>query len=470
MSAITIKVRRFVSCRGPCIDRHQNIEVMAPVRGRIGHSRPIPGMACALANVFMMLLLNLALLSTVQAMDLAIAETRVDKAYAEFNVTGKGVLVAIMDRGIDWQNNDFRNENGTTRIEYIFDLTDDRGANSATNPFRVGTIYTKKEIDQALATRTNLPTRDAHGHGTTTAGIACGNGRNSPGRKYHGIAPNAAMIVVKICSDGIPAHGQEPAEPYFWKAERVLVAIDFIREKAAELRLPCVMVLNIGSQGGPTDGTSELCRRIDETVGPGKPGLIFVTGPGDEGTNRKHRRTTVLNGKTVPVGTIWDGASAQFNICPGDYVNRTHWMDVDGVPRSHLQEGKVGEIWKLSSVGPTADGRVGIDFCAPGDSVFTTYNPRSHWATFRFNLIHDGNGGYGRASAVSAANPLAAGIVALMLEAHPELDAPTAKHILQSTARADRFTRVVPNIRWGYGKVDAYAAIKMAKEQFEGGR
>jgi hypothetical protein len=198
-------------------------------------------------------------------------------------------------------------------------------------------------------------------------------------------------------------------------------------------------------------------------VGPGKPGLVFVTGPGDEGVNRKHNRTTILNGVKVPVGTIWDGASARFNICPGDYVNHTDWTDIDGIPRSHSNEGRVGEIWKLSSIGPTADGRLGIDFCAPGDSVFTSYNPRSYWATFRFNLIQDGRGLYGRASAVSAANPMTAGIIALMLEANPKLDAVAIKRILQQTARKDQFTGTSPNVIWGFGKVDGYAAIAMAK-------
>jgi subtilisin family serine protease len=397
-------------------------------------------------------------------MDLARQETGVDKAVAEFNVTGRGVLVAIMDRGIDWRNTDFRDEHGSTRIEYIYDLTDDSGAQAAQNAYGVGTIYTKAQIDQALTTGTTLRIRDAVGHGTTTAGIACGNGRARPDLKFRGVAPAASMLVVKICCDETPAHDSEAAERHFWKPERVLVAIDFVAAKARELRLPCVMVLNIGSQGGPTDGTSELCRKIDQTVGPGKPGLIFVTGPGDEGTKRKHDRTTVLQGVRVPVGTIWDGASALHNICPGDYVIRTHWTDVDGQPRSHADEGKVGEIWKGSSVGPTADGRFGIDFCAPGDSVFTTYNPKSHWATFRFNLLEGGNGLYGRASAVSAAAPMAAGILALMLEVNPRLDAIAARRILQDTSRRDAFTGRTPNSTWGYGKVDAYAAIKMAKQ------
>ena len=74
------------------------------------------------------------------SMDQARVETRVDDAVATFGVTGKGVIVAILDRGIDWRNNDFRNTNGSTRIAAIFDLTDDSGSSSPANPYGVGTI------------------------------------------------------------------------------------------------------------------------------------------------------------------------------------------------------------------------------------------------------------------------------------------------------------------------------------------
>lgn len=526
------------------------------------------------------------------AMDMARVEARVDQAVQEFGVSGKGVLVAIMDRGIDWENADFRNEDGTTRIEYLFDLTDDRGAKRR-NPYKVGTIYTKKEINEALEKGEKLATWDNSGHGTTTTGIASGNGRNSPDRKYRGIAPEASLLVVKICTDPTPPFNGKPAVENVFDGNRIPVAIDFIAEKARELKMPCVMLLNIGSQGGPTDGTSELCRKIDATVGPGIPGLVFVTGPGDDGgrdnraggtikqgedlelkirkenetpirvqvwypdedlveisvrtpkrefgpypepTRSKNRETEersefalyhnagdardtrpanekrqifleikgppgeyalILHGERIKngrfnatisgnspaatwppfnsflnhlePGSIWDGATARHNICPGDYVVRTEWTDIDGNPRSQLDQGKPGELWTGSSTGPTFDGRLGVDVCAPGDSVFTTYNPSSYWATSRGHLIHDGKGLYGRASAVSASAPLATGIIALMLQINPKLDAMQVKEILQRTARSDEFTGKTPNPSWGYGKVDAHAALSAVKDTLAGG-
>ena len=102
------------------------------------------------------LLCQSLIITELQAMDMARVETGVDKASAEFKVTGQGVLVAVMDRGIDWQNDDFRNQDGSTRIEYIYDLTDDRGAKAPLNTYGMGTIYTKSDINQAIASKAPL--------------------------------------------------------------------------------------------------------------------------------------------------------------------------------------------------------------------------------------------------------------------------------------------------------------------------
>ena len=157
-------------------------------------------------------------------------------------------------------------------------------------------------------------------------------------------------------------------------------------------------------------------------------------------------------------GSIWDLATATNNICPNSYVGRTNYTDIDGIPRT-LNEGSIGGLWQGSGVGPTFDGRIGVDVSAPGDSLLTTYNPKSYWATFRFNVVASPAGTYGRASAVSAANPIVIGILALLLEMDPTLDAAQLKRLLQESARADSFTGTVPNPNFGYGKVDAVAAL-----------
>lgn len=531
-----------------------------------------------LRTAFLFLTL-LSIAIPMRAMDLARAENRTDMAVAAFGSTGQNTIVAIIDRGIDWRNQDFRKDDGSTRIKYIFDLTDNTGAGAPGNIYAAGTIYTEAQINAALNGGTALVTRDAVGHGTTTTGIAAGDGSNLPSRKYRGIAPNATIIAVKFTTEGAPAHDGQPAEASFYNPALVPKALDFVRDKSIELGMPAVMLGNFGSIGGPTDGTDEQSRKIDATVGAGKRGLVFVTGPGDDGgipnhaggnvaqggtaaiqiqknvagnlrfdlwypgddrfsvslqtpngnfgpyaapannttstvTNATfgyyHRGTSfpffgAMNGKREilidiggPVGTytitltgttiaaggrfdttlnpsnihvnnrflnfvvpgsIYSGASGFNNISPTDYVVRRNWTDVDGVPRSAAAEGAIGDIWTGSSIGPTFDGRLGVDVAAPGDSVFTALNPTSNFARFRFNHIQDGNLFYTRASAVSAAAPQVTGIIALMLEENPMLDTLQVRSILRRTARKDSFTGPSTNPTWGYGKVDAHAAV-----------
>ena len=532
-----------------------------------------------------LLLFALAVLNALPlaAMDLARAETRTDAAVSTYGVSGQNVIVAILDRGIDWKNNDFRNDDGTTRIKYIFDLTNNSGANAPGNTYGVGTIFTEAQINAALTGGTQLATRDAVGHGTTTTGIAAGNGRNSVNRKYRGIAPNATIIAVKFTTEGAPAHDDQTAEAPFYNPDLLQPAINFVRDKSVELNMPAVLLANFGSINGPTDGTSAFSRTIDANFGAGKQGLIFVNGTGDDGgmpnhaggviaqgetksihiknatagnlrmdlwyggsdrltvslqtpsgnfgpynppnngtsatvsnttfayyhqgvgqvfygaTNQKREilldlkgpagtytvqltGTTVANGRfdatlnpstifsnnrflnNVVPGSIWDGATAFNNIAPNSYIIQTSWIDINGVTRSINNQGSIGELWTGSSTGPTFDGRLGVDFSAPGDMVFTTLNPTSYWATFPFNHNQDGGGFYTRAGAVSAAAPQVTGIIALMLQKNPRLDQLQIRAMLRNSARADSFTGAVPNPNWGYGKVDALNAVRLAAQ------
>ena len=503
-------------------------------------------------------------------------ETLSAQARVTHGVTGKNVAVAIMDRGIDWTHPDFRHADGSTRIAYIFDMTDNSGAAAAGNTYGVGTIYSRAQINAALSGGPALATRDAVGHGTATAGNCCGNGAASQGR-YVGVAPESTLIIVKFTSDGAPAHDGQLAEAAFYNGALFPKAVDFSVDKARELGMPLVMLANFGSIGQRADGGDAMAKKIDAVVGPGKPGLVFVTGAGDDGGRNNHAAGQVSTGQTVqirfqkgqtgrvtlqlwylatdrftvsmasatasygpyaapanntfdaratpefsyghngsvyydnalrlifftldgPVGTyalsltgasvsagrfeayltpgyfslndvnhfltfaaqdttIWAAAAAKYNIAPNSYVFRQTWKGLNGSTYSVTNEGAAGDLWLGSSVGPTWDGRVGIDVSAPGDRNITTYAPNSFWATARGNLIFDGAGLYGMASAVSAAAPLVTGVVALMLQRNPGADAATIKSALQRSARTDAFTGAVPNARWGYGKLDALAAV-----------
>ncbi len=186
------------------------------------------------------------------ALDMVRVEIRSDQASAKYNVTGKGVIFAMIDRGIDWQNNDFRNADGTTRIAYISDLTDDSGAQAANNAYSKGTIYTQTQINQALQGGAPIPERDYLGHGTANTAIVAGNRRNNP--KYHGIAPDTTIIAVKLLNDGTPAFGSTPAVAVFDDPSRVGVAIQFVLDKGRNSACPPLLSWTSAQSAGPPMG------------------------------------------------------------------------------------------------------------------------------------------------------------------------------------------------------------------------
>ena len=100
---------------------------------------------------------------------------------ASFGLTGNGVIVGIIDSGIDFTHPDFINPDGTSRILFLWDQT------VAGNPpagFRNGTEFTNARINEALGSGspfTIVPSLDVAGHGTAVAGVAAGNGRASGG-------------------------------------------------------------------------------------------------------------------------------------------------------------------------------------------------------------------------------------------------------------------------------------------------
>jgi subtilisin family serine protease len=127
----------------------------------------------------------------------------------------------------------------------------------------------------------------------------------------------------------------------------------------------------------------------------------------------------------------------------------------------------------FSSFGPTVDERLKPDVSAPGVSVmssissFTDANVTiDETTTFKGKSYP-----FSRLSGTSMSSPATAGVVALMLEANPNLWYNEAKEILIATAREDNRTGVIPSTgstQWGWGKVNAYAAVQRAEEKLAG--
>ena len=157
-------------------------------------------------------------------------------------LTGRGILVGVVDSGVDFFHPDFRNADGTTRILKLWDQS------IPGNPpegYRIGTEYTKEEINEALALpetegRRLIPSVDLSGHGTAVLGIAAGNGRASNGVNQ-GVAYESDILVVKL---GVPR------EDSFPRTTELIQGIDYLVRQALILKRPMVINISFGNNYG----------------------------------------------------------------------------------------------------------------------------------------------------------------------------------------------------------------------------
>ena len=107
-----------------------------------------------------------------------------------FGLTGKGVIIGMVDSDIDLINEDFKDNEGKTRVLYLWDQTDNLGPHPW--EYEYGTEWTKNDIDQGNCRQTATD-----GHGTYTTGIAAGSGKETgngiPQYTYVGVAPEEEL-------------------------------------------------------------------------------------------------------------------------------------------------------------------------------------------------------------------------------------------------------------------------------------
>ncbi|MCI7596741.1 MAG: S8 family serine peptidase [Lachnospiraceae bacterium] len=204
----------------------------------------------------------------------------------EKNLTGQGVLMAIIDSGIDYLLPDFQFY-GESRILYLWDQSqppDETKGQHTPAGFRVGTEFNKAQIDAAIqaATETGnrrealqiVPQQDTSGHGTGVAAVAASSNSSI---LLKGVASGCELLIVKL--------GTTP-ENDFPGTTQLMRGITYALRKALELNRPLVINLSYGNSYGSHDGTSLLERFLDNASGVGRN--VICVGCGNEGAGGGH--------------------------------------------------------------------------------------------------------------------------------------------------------------------------------------
>ena len=204
-----------------------------------------------------------------------------------FNLRGNGILIGIIDTGIDYTHEAFRNADGTTRIVSIWDQTIQTG--SPPQGFLFGSEYTREQINQALSDPnplTVVPSVDEDGHGTFLAGIAAGNSNDA--QNFSGVVPESGIIVVKLkqAKTYLRQFFRIPDGPICYSETDIIFGVNYLMAIARNLGLPISICIGFGTSQGAHDERGILSSYLSLLAD--YSGVAITIAGGNEGNTGHH--------------------------------------------------------------------------------------------------------------------------------------------------------------------------------------
>lgn len=252
---------------------------------------------------------------------------------------GQGVLLGIIDSGIEYTNPVFQNADKTSRIISIWDQNI-QTPNQSPADIPYGMVYTRDQINQALQSENPLelvPSTDEIGHGTMIAGVAAGSRIESA--DFVGVVPESELIVVKLkpAKPSLKQFFLIPENTVCYQSTDLMFGVRYLTDQAKSLNRPIVICIGLGTSTGAHDGRGALSAYLDFISDAS--GTAVVIAGGNEGNSGAHYSGAIDNkigSDTVElkvgkdsngfVGEIWGLAPNTFSVDilspSGEYIPR----------------------------------------------------------------------------------------------------------------------------------------------------
>ena len=247
----------------------------------------------------------------------------VTKAYQAWNGTnnglpqnyrGTGVVIGVIDTGMDFNHRFFYDSSGNTRVKAVY-LPNATSANGGTAP-QVGTTtlsgyhYTTPAQIAALTTDTN-----GESHGTHTTGCAGG----SQVGNYAGMAPDCDLVMCGL-GDNL-------------SQTSIANSVKYIANYAKTQGKPCVISISLGSNMGPHDGSSYICRAYDQVAT--QYGAVILLSSGNEGDAYGYAKKA-LSSASDAFAIIHETSTGAANVGGSSYYGAAY-MDIWGRTNDQLK-------------------------------------------------------------------------------------------------------------------------------------
>ena len=209
------------------------------------------------------------------------------------NLRGRGVLIGIVDTGIDYTHEAFINEDGTSKILSIWDQTIQDGP--PPERFNIGTNYIKEQISEALESEnpfTIVPTMDENGHGTHLAGIAAGNWIEES-NYFTGVAPDAEIVVVKLkgAKEYLKDFYRIPPDANAYQENDIMLAVSYLLNVSIQYQRPISICIGLGTSQGAHDNHGKMSSFLNGIANRNKVAISVPAG--NEGNLGHHYSQTI---------------------------------------------------------------------------------------------------------------------------------------------------------------------------------